>query len=212
MLDIIKEATEAVTGCDITIKTRKREYVQARNLFSHFSREAGYTLEKIGAFLNKDHATIIHSLKSFQNDIDTDVHFQKQHTQLQGILANTNAQKYINTSENILEAFKMQNAALAQRIIILEQELSEAVKEKPLVMEDLFKGIPKDRVQFFINNQMSAFIKMENAVANKRKQYENENKQIRKQQAIEQAGLKEEGGRIGDPFKQPTYLSNQFSS
>tara|TARA_R110000744_G_scaffold90273_1_gene175289 strand:+ start:463 stop:1101 length:639 start_codon:yes stop_codon:yes gene_type:complete len=212
MLNIIKEATEVITGCDITIKTRKREYVQARNLFSHFSREAGYTLEKIGEFLNKDHATIIHSLKSFQNDIETDVHFQKQHTQLQGILANTNAQKYINSSENILEAFKMQNTALAQRIIILEQELSEAVKEKPLVMEDLFKGIPKDRVQFFINNQMTTFIKMEKAVAKKRREDEYRNKKIREYKAIEQAGLKEEGGGTRESFKQPTYLSHEYRS
>lgn len=212
MLEIIKEATEVVTNCDITIKTRKREHVQARNLFSHFAREAGYTLEKIGAFLNKDHATIIHALKSFQNDIDTDVHFQKQHTQLQDILAHTNAEKFINSSENILEAFKMQNAALAQRIIILEQELAEAVKEKPLVMEDLLKGIDPERIQFFINNQMSAFIKMEKAIAKKREQDEHRNQKIREYKAVEQAGLKEEGGGVGDEARQFTYLSSQYRS
>ena len=136
----------------------------------------------------------------------------RSNTQLQGILANTNAQKYINSSENILEAFKMQNTALAQRIIMLEQELSEAVKEKPLVMEDLFKGIPKDRVQFFINNQMTTFIKMEKAVAKKRREDEHRNKKIREYKAIEQAGLKEEGSGVRESFKQPTYLSNEYRS
>ena len=106
----------------------------------------------------------------------------------------------------------MQNTALAQRIIMLEQELSEAVKEKPLVMEDLFKGIPKDRVQFFINNQMTTFIKMEKAVAKKRREDEHRNKKIREYKAIEQAGLKEEGGGTRESFKQPTYLSHQYRS
>jgi len=59
---------------------------------------------------------------------------------------------------------------------------------------------------------MTTFIKMEKAVAKKRREDEHRNQKIREYKAIEQAGLKEEGSGVRESFKQPTYLSNEYRS
>ena len=54
-------------------KTRKKEFVYARHLYGYFCRK--YTsegFEKIGEFIKKDHATIIHSNKTIENWIEVD--------------------------------------------------------------------------------------------------------------------------------------------
>jgi hypothetical protein len=212
MLKIIREAVETITGCDTNKVTRVREYVQARAMYYHFARKSGATLTAIGKSNGKDHATIIHGLKKFEEYHNYDDVFRKQYTQLQELLIDIHINKEETASENISEALRLKNEALVQRNIILQQKLSKASLDKPQVMEDMLEGIPQERIEFFINNQLASFIKMERATLNKLKEYEDRNQQIREQQAFEQASLKEEGGRIGDPFKQPTYLSNQFSS
>lgn len=61
-------------------KTRLREFVYVRQLYSYFCKKyTNYSLTKIGKFINKDHATIIHSIKQikgyydFNNVIKNDV-------------------------------------------------------------------------------------------------------------------------------------------
>lgn len=60
-------------GFDISIKSRKREIVEARMMYTKLmKRYSKYSLTSIGEPIDKDHATIIHYLKNFtwlrQND------------------------------------------------------------------------------------------------------------------------------------------------
>ena len=212
MLKIIREAVETITGCDTNKVTRVREYVQARAMYYHFARKSGATLTAIGQSNGKDHATIIHGLKKFEEYHNYDELFRKQYSQLQELLVDIHINKEDTASENISEALRLKNEALVQRNINLHQKLTKASLDKPKVIEDLLEGIPQERIEFFINNQLASFIKMERATLKKQKEDEYRNQQIREFKAFEQASLKEEGGRVGDPFKQPTYLSNKFSS
>ena len=50
-LDIIEQAVQTVTGCDIMLKTRVKGHVQARSIFCFHARSYGITLENIGSRL-----------------------------------------------------------------------------------------------------------------------------------------------------------------
>jgi chromosomal replication initiation ATPase DnaA len=56
----------------IPMRTRKREFVFARQMFCYIaSKYTNNTTVQIGKFIGRDHATVIHSKKAFQNLIDT---------------------------------------------------------------------------------------------------------------------------------------------
>ena len=208
MLEIIKDAVTTITGLDLDKVTRQREYVQARCMYYHFARQSGATLQGIGKSAGKDHATIMHALKKFEEYHRYDDVFRTQYAQLTELLVDIKE----DVTLDITEALRLKNIALVKRNIKLQQDLSKASLDKPKVIEDMLEGIPRERVQFFINNQLASFITMERATLKKLKQYEDTDKQIREQQAIEQAGLKEEGGGTGGEARQFTYLSNQYRS
>ena len=54
-------------------KTRLREFVYARQLYAYFCKKyTNESLTKIGKFINKDHATVIHSQKQIKGYYDID--------------------------------------------------------------------------------------------------------------------------------------------
>ena len=66
--DIINTINETLE-VDIRSRSRKREIVYSRFIFFHLMRHKlnkGYSLTTIGAFLKKDHATVLHGLKQFE--------------------------------------------------------------------------------------------------------------------------------------------------
>jgi len=62
--NLIKLVSEH-SGLDITKKTRKREYVEARAVYYKLARAESYSLTDIGKSVGVDHATVIHSLNNF---------------------------------------------------------------------------------------------------------------------------------------------------
>tara|TARA_R100000541_G_scaffold39136_1_gene46972 strand:- start:5296 stop:5625 length:330 start_codon:yes stop_codon:yes gene_type:complete len=79
---IIKTINETLE-VDIRSKTRRREVVYSRFIFYHLMRNKlhrSYSLATIGAFLKKDHATVLHGLKQFDlliNYDDFKIQYQK---------------------------------------------------------------------------------------------------------------------------------------
>jgi hypothetical protein len=59
-MEKLKEIVSQVFGTDINIKTRKRNNVEARMIFSKILREDRKTFQYIGNAINKDHATIMY--------------------------------------------------------------------------------------------------------------------------------------------------------
>ena len=54
---------------DLSKKSRKGEYVYARLILSYILRYRGYSLAEIGRVLNRDHSTIINSLRNYDYKI-----------------------------------------------------------------------------------------------------------------------------------------------
>ncbi len=50
----------------ILSRNRSRHVVEARQALAWSLRESGWSLESIGAFLDRDHTTIIHALKAVE--------------------------------------------------------------------------------------------------------------------------------------------------
>ena len=59
-MEKLKEIVSKVFETNINTKTRKRNNVEARMIFSKILREDGNTFESIGNAINKDHSTIVY--------------------------------------------------------------------------------------------------------------------------------------------------------
>jgi len=65
MIEKFKKIIELETGVNVEIVSRKRNFVEARAMYYKLLRDVlNMTLQAIGDTVNKDHATIIHSLNS----------------------------------------------------------------------------------------------------------------------------------------------------
>ena len=65
MIEKFKKIIELETGVNVEIVSRKRNFVEARAMYYKLLRDvSNMTFQAIGDTVNKDHATILHSLKS----------------------------------------------------------------------------------------------------------------------------------------------------
>jgi hypothetical protein len=74
-LDDIYDTVRGYFGLDIEVmnsKCRKLEILIPVHITAYFMRIAGYTLKAIGDYLDKDHSTIINSIKAVRDMLDTD--------------------------------------------------------------------------------------------------------------------------------------------
>jgi len=63
-LNTIKKKIDELYDLNLAKKCQKRRYIEARGIFCKIAREHGdVTLTKIGKFLDKNHATVLHSIK-----------------------------------------------------------------------------------------------------------------------------------------------------
>jgi len=68
MIEKFKKIIELETGVNVEIVSRKRNFVEARAIYYKLLRDVlNMTFQAIGDTVNKDHATIIHSLNSIDD-------------------------------------------------------------------------------------------------------------------------------------------------
>ena len=69
-LEKILEIVEKETNFDLNVKKRKRELVYSRAVYFKLAREhTKESLHRIGRLVNKDHATALHGIKVFEEQI-----------------------------------------------------------------------------------------------------------------------------------------------
>ena len=59
-LEELDAAMKRVSGVDVRIKTRVREYTEARTVFAYVLTLEGYNNSQIGKYLGLDHSTVHH--------------------------------------------------------------------------------------------------------------------------------------------------------
>jgi hypothetical protein len=120
-LYVIKHETEKIAGIeDISSKTRSREYVFARYLYIRAAREfTDYAMSAIGGGINRDHATVMHSLVNLQWDFDHNKDLQTKYDELAIILTNKLNINAVNTLDEQIAKLQDQLYSLQKRRQIL---------------------------------------------------------------------------------------------
>lgn len=127
-LYVIKNETEKITGIeDISSKTRSREYVFARYLYIRAAREfTDYAMSAIGGGINRDHATVMHSLVNLQWDFDHNTDLQTKYDELAIILTNKlNINAISKLDEQIDRLLDQLHTLRKRRQILINYESSD---------------------------------------------------------------------------------------
>ena len=194
MLEVIRKAVETVTSCDVVERTRQREYVQARSIFYRFARDNKQTLQAIGQFLKRDHATVMHSLKKFEQDVQYDSVFRANYNAVKDILGNLDVKGCEDATETLLEAYEMRNTYLIEQNTELRAKLSRLTSDDTI--NELLTGLPESRIQYFIDNQLKSFVNIEKAIL-KRDEAQRE-ADLKAKREFKRLAMHEEGGLSTD--------------
>ena len=69
-LELIYKACCEVSGLDLSKKTREQEYIDARMIYFHYSRnETNETLSNIGALVSRNHATVLNGARKYNDSM-----------------------------------------------------------------------------------------------------------------------------------------------
>ena len=194
MLEVIRKAVETITNCDVVERTRQREYVQARSIFYRFARDNKQTLQAIGQFLKRDHATVMHSLKKFEQDVEYDSVFRANYNAVKDVLGNLDVKGCEDATETLLEAYEMRNTYLIEQNAELRAKLSRLTSDDTI--NELLTGLPESRIQYFIDNQLKSFVNIEKAIL-KRDEAQRE-ADIKAKKEFKRLAMHEEGGLSTD--------------
>jgi predicted nuclease with TOPRIM domain len=141
---IIKRIVEEFYSLDITTKTRERNYVEARAMYYKIVRDnTKLSLEVIGKSVNRNHATVLHGIKTLSNWIDTEIIIKARYIllkdqieEIKSIASNRNLIKevdqdllleYTNLNRRHQEVLK-ENISLAKDLNKLREEHSKREK------------------------------------------------------------------------------------
>jgi hypothetical protein len=99
----ILNTIQKVTGVDITTKTRKYEFIEARMIYYKLLRDRGYSLQEIGDTLDKNHATVLHAINVFEDIIEYDKDLAEKYSESIQLLAGEKIDKYISKDDFAIE-------------------------------------------------------------------------------------------------------------
>ena len=126
-MEKLKEIVSQVFETNINIKTRKRNNVEARMIFSKILREDGNTFESIGKAINKDHSTIIYYANQASILIKQSIELSNKYLECKNC--------YINNLDVVLPQMKydeLKNEVVELKALInqLTTERNEIIKVK----------------------------------------------------------------------------------
>jgi len=100
-------------------KSRERYIVEARHLYYWLLRKkTNYSLSTLGKMLGKDHATVLHSIKTWDNMLETDVNYRTRTITIRDRI-----------NEKLLEAEKDKALVIENEDIIANWELIKDKKD-----------------------------------------------------------------------------------
>ena len=197
MLEVIRVAVETITNCDVVIRTRQKDFVQARSIFYRFARDNKQTLQAIGKFLERDHATVMHSLKNFEHEVKFDPDFRSRYNAVKDILGNLDVKECENATDTLLEAYELRNTNLIEENAQLRTNVARLMTQDTI--DKLLVGIPEDRIQYFIDNQLKSFVNIEQAII--RREADKRQADIKDKSEFKRLAMHEEGGKTTDGKK-----------
>lgn len=125
-LQFIESKVLEVTGLDeIRTKSRTHNYVLGRFLFCWFAREyTPYSYADIGAYIGRDHATVLHNVRSCDWEIKMNKSLQGQHEDLKIIMES----EFVNSTER--QDLKERIKLLEHKLVTLKKQYNESFNPK----------------------------------------------------------------------------------
>ena len=114
-VEVINEHPDYKHITDIKDQSRKSRVKNVRHAFSYFATMFGYNRTEVGAFLNRDHSTVVHALKYCGDMIETN------DIVIGNIINNINS-KIKKHVENISDNFKAEVDSEPGNAFILNEE------------------------------------------------------------------------------------------
>lgn len=82
---------------DLASRSRKLDYVFARMIFVKYFTDMNYSLEKVGAHINRDHSTVHYLRNKYQYDYDCTPYFRMKADKFYGEALFDSAEKETET-------------------------------------------------------------------------------------------------------------------
>jgi hypothetical protein len=147
----LRDLIKSLLKVDVKLsRTRKREVVNARMIYSYILRNCGWGYSAIGRSVVKDHATIMHYVRCFENYMKSDSELRNSYNLILSEF-NSRDQSVVFLTEDELKK------KLSLKIIDLNKELKSRV-EKDDRLENIYKIITQrtikgqeDKIESLIN-------------------------------------------------------------
>ncbi|MDA8960237.1 hypothetical protein N9F13_02380 [Akkermansiaceae bacterium] len=146
--------------CDLKSKSRKANNVNAKMAFGTLLRKRGYTFDKVGGFINKHHATIIHYQRNIDMYLLTDDIFNERYQRVSDEFDSYCTDYKLKNPRNFVEVknndgFSLNLPHYNEELIKHIQYLNKEKKELYLILEKLklqenFLKVSENRVKNII--------------------------------------------------------------
>lgn len=152
----IRKYVESRTGLDISSKTRKRPYVDARALYFALCRKhTNASFDEIGVLVNRDHSTVVHSvLHCFDSVYKFNRLIRNIYDSFRPILAVVPETLTKDDVQCVLE----ENMALMAKIDVLNDRINKLENGNARII-DLVAKVPEPAIEDFFS-RVSAMVTM----------------------------------------------------
>lgn len=146
LIDIVQDLVQVVdkegnvSNINLKKNTRKKKYIYSRAMCYKILRDLGWSLEHIGSYFGKDHATVRHALIGFEYMMKDDKHLACLYPEIQFAFDKEMAKHKVKAKKR--EELNLDEAKI--RIAELEQELFKL----RLVEKDYLREVGKSAVVY----------------------------------------------------------------
>lgn len=138
------------TGIDITKRKRTNEYVFARTVYYKLARElTNLSLEEIGRQVNKDHCSVIHNLRNFNEAIKRPILKRVYTAYIENPLA---------SNESSYSEVVQKNKELVEEIRKLKED-KYFIDEGSNEIDNMLQGLNQEQMEL-VKLRLGAMVKM----------------------------------------------------
>jgi hypothetical protein len=126
ILEDLIDKVNSYFNVDITTNSRRREIVMSRAAFYWLAlKKTKHTTTLIGSIVNRDHSSVIYSMKNFENWLNNDLHFKNEFERLRKIVFNelTVDELTLEKQRTKYKLLKIANQLLKLELDILKKQL-----------------------------------------------------------------------------------------
>ena len=150
MVDDIINFINKETGIDITKRKRTNEYVFARTVYYKLARElTNLSLEEIGRQVNKDHCSVIHNLRNFNEAIKRPILKRVYTAYIENPLA---------SNESSYSEVVQKNKELVEEIRKLKED-KYFIDEGSNEIDNMLQGLNQEQMEL-VKLRLGAMVKM----------------------------------------------------